>query len=55
VKAAQQWDGHYAPDVLHGSAHRRILREREVCSHLIDPAEIHLAKDHDVVEALAPD
>jgi len=63
VKAAQQSDGRYGPDVLHGSAPRRILREREVCSHLIvifgigrqDPAEMHLAEDHDVVEALALD
>ena len=63
VKPTQDWQGEHASYLLGGARNRRVLVQRSMRTTLVviflvrveQMAEMLLAKDHDVIEAVPPD
>ena len=63
MQSADERIRHDAPDRLNGTRHPRVLVQGTMCSRFIvvagiraqDPAQVLLAEDHEMVDALAAD
>jgi hypothetical protein len=63
MKPTEEWDGHDRSSRLDRAAQRGVLRESEMGAGAIvvvgvgaeDPAQVRVAQDHDMVQALSPE